>query len=51
MESFVRRWVFFSVEVLTPRGLMTFYVLFVISLSDRVVHIVGILCGTEPSAA
>ena len=42
---------FFSVEVWTPRGLMTFYVLFVISLSDRVVHIVGILCGTEPSAA
>jgi len=33
---------FFSVEVWTPRGLMTYYVLFVISISDRVVHIAGI---------
>ncbi len=33
---------FFSVEVWTPRGLMTYYVLFVISIADRVVHIAGI---------
>ena len=33
---------FFSVEVWTPRGLMTHYVLFVISIADRVVHIAGI---------
>jgi putative transposase len=33
---------FFSVEVWTMRGLVTQYVLFVISLSDRVVHIAGI---------
>jgi putative transposase len=33
---------FFSVEAWTLRGLVTHYVLFVISLSDRVVHIVGI---------
>jgi putative transposase len=33
---------FFSVEVWTPRGLITHYVLFVISLADRVAHIVGI---------
>jgi hypothetical protein len=30
---------FFSVEVWTPRGLMNYYVLFVISIADRVVHI------------
>ena len=33
---------FFSVEVWTMRGLVTQYVLFVISLSDRMVHIAGI---------
>ena len=33
---------FFSVEVWTPRGLITNYVLFVISMADRVVHVVGI---------
>ena len=33
---------FFSVEVWTMRGLVTHYVLFVISLSDRVVHSGGI---------
>ena len=33
---------FFSVEVWTMRGLVTHYVLFVISLSDRIVHITGI---------
>jgi len=33
---------FFSVEVWTPRGLIAYYVLFVISISDRVVHIAGI---------
>jgi len=32
---------FFSVEIWTPRGLMTYYVLLVISIADRVVHIVG----------
>jgi len=33
---------FFSVEVWTPRGLVTHYVLFVISIADRVVHVAGI---------
>ncbi len=33
---------FFSVEVWTPRGLVTYYVLFVISIADRVVHVAGI---------
>ena len=33
---------FLSVEVWTSRGLTTYYLLFVISLADRVVHIVGI---------
>jgi len=33
---------FISVEVWTPRGLMTHYVLFVISIADRAVHIAGI---------
>jgi putative transposase len=33
---------FFSVEVGTPRGLVTHYVLFVISIADRVVHVAGI---------
>jgi hypothetical protein len=33
---------FFSIEVWTMRGLVTHYVLFVISLSDRMVHIAGI---------
>ena len=37
---------FFSVEVWTPRGLVTHYVLFVISLADRIVHIAGIT--TQP---
>ncbi|MPZ46448.1 MAG: transposase [Betaproteobacteria bacterium] len=40
---------FFSVEVWTMRGLVTQYVLFVISLSDRVVHIAGIT--TRPDEA
>lgn len=40
---------FFTVEVWTPRGLVTHYVLFVLSLSDRVVHIAGIT--TRPNAA
>jgi len=33
---------FFSVEVWTPRGLTTYYVLFVMSIADRVVHIAGV---------
>jgi putative transposase len=33
---------FFSVEVWTPKGLVTYYVLFVISMADRVVHVAGI---------
>ena len=33
---------FFSVEVWTARGLETYYVLFIISLADRVVQIAGI---------
>lgn len=32
---------FFSVEVWTPKGLITYYVLFVISMADRVVHVVS----------
>jgi len=40
---------FFSVEVWTARGLVTYYVLFVISLADRVVHIAGIT--TRPDEA
>ncbi len=32
----------FSVEVWTPRGLVTYYVLFVISIADRVVHVAGL---------
>jgi putative transposase len=40
---------FFSVEVWTARGLVTYYVLFVISLADRVVQIAGIT--TRPSEA
>jgi transposase InsO family protein len=40
---------FFSVEVWTMRGLVTQYVLFVISLSDRVVHIARIT--TRPDEA
>lgn len=40
---------FFCVEVWTPRGLITTYVLFVISLADRVVHIAGIT--THPDEA
>ena len=33
---------FFTVEVWTPRGLMTYYVLFVISIADRMVHVASI---------
>jgi hypothetical protein len=33
---------FFTVEVWTPRGLTTYYVLFVISIADRMVHVAGI---------
>ncbi len=40
---------FFSVEVWTPKGLITYYVLFVISMADRVVHVVGIT--TRPDEA
>jgi transposase InsO family protein len=40
---------FFSVEVWTARGLVTHYVLFVISLADRVVQIAGIT--TRPDEA
>jgi len=40
---------FFSAEVRTPRGLTTHYVLFVISLADRVVHVAGIT--TRPDEA
>lgn len=40
---------FLTVEVWTGRGLMTYYVLFVISLADRVVKIAGIT--THPDAA
>src|SRR6188474_1030685 len=40
---------FFTVEVWTPRGLMTHYVLFVISVTERVVYIAGIT--TRPGEA
>ena len=33
---------FFSVDVWTPRGLVTYYVLFVFSIADRVVDIAGV---------
>jgi transposase InsO family protein len=40
---------FFTVEVWTPRGLVTYYVLFVIHLSTRFVHIAGVT--TAPNGA
>jgi transposase InsO family protein len=40
---------FFTVDVWTPRGLVTYYVLFVISIADRVVEIAGIT--TQPDEA
>ena len=40
---------FFTVEVWTPKGLITYYVLFVISMADRVVHVVGVT--TRPDEA
>ena len=40
---------FFTVEVWTSRGLLTHYVLFVMSLAERVVHIAGIT--TRPGEA
>ena len=40
---------FFTVEVWTPRGLVTYYVLFVIHLSTRSVHIAGVT--TAPNGA
>ena len=40
---------FFTVEVWTSRGLLTHYVLFVISVAERVVHIAGIT--TRPGEA
>ena len=40
---------FFTVEVWTARGLLTYYVLFVMSLAERVVHIAGIT--TRPGEA
>jgi len=35
----------FTVEVWTPRGLVTYYVLFTIRLSTRSVHIAGVTTG------
>ena len=40
---------FFTVEVWTSRGLLTHYVLFVMSLGERVVHIVDMT--TRPGEA
>ena len=40
---------FFTVEVWTPRGLVTYYVLFIIRLSTRCVHIAGVT--TAPNGA
>jgi putative transposase len=39
----------FTVEVWTLKGLVTYYVLFVISMADRVVHVVGVT--TRPDEA
>ena len=33
---------FFTLEVWTPKGLLTYYVLFVMSVTERVVHVVGV---------
>jgi hypothetical protein len=38
---------FFTVEEWTPKGLITYYVLFVISLADRVVYVVGVTTRPE----
>jgi transposase InsO family protein len=40
---------FFTVEVWTPRGLVTYYVLFVMRLKTRFVHVAGVT--TAPNAA
>ena len=40
---------FFTVEVWTPRGLLTYYVLFVMQLKTRCVHIAGVT--TSPCSA
>ena len=40
---------FFTVEVWTPKGLLTHYVLFMIGVAERVVHIAGIT--TRPGEA
>ena len=40
---------FFTVEVWTPRGLVTYYILFIIHLSTRAVHIAGVT--TAPNGA
>jgi putative transposase len=40
---------FFTIEVWTPRGLVTYYVLFIIHLSTRSVHIAGV--STAPNGA
>ena len=40
---------FFTVEVWTPRGLLTYYVLFVMGLKTRSVHIAGVT--TSPNGA
>jgi hypothetical protein len=38
---------FFTAEVLSMRGLVTYYVLFIIELAKRIVHIAGIT--TQPN--
>ncbi len=40
---------FFAVEIWTPRGLVSYYVLFVMHLSTRFVHIAGVT--TSPNGA
>jgi len=40
---------FFTVEVWTPHGLVTYYVLFIIDLSTRCVHFAGVT--TAPKGA
>ena len=38
---------FFTVEVWTPRGLVTYYILFIIHLSTRAVHIAGVTMAPQ----
>ncbi len=39
--------IFFSIEVITPHGLITFYVLFFIHIGSRRVHIAGVTVNPD----